>query len=161
MLDRSTIEQELIDGLYYWDTIGPEWERLIERKSNDVPGHMKPEVTALGKRWIAVRRFPNYQANGKADQRAFDTREASKQWIEDGVKFYWLRIGAHGWPLVPSTAFPGELTLACPKCGSTNVTLTVAYGPGGRLGDPGATDIIRCEACKQADYSPAKPMEAR
>lgn len=50
--------------------------------------------------------------------------------------------GALGWPLVPSTAFPGETTLACPRCASTNVTLTsvgagLGSGPGGRhrMGD--------------------------
>jgi DNA-directed RNA polymerase subunit M/transcription elongation factor TFIIS len=68
------------------------------------------------------------------------------------------KTGAHGWPLVPSTHFPGEQALACPKCSSTHVTMTVAYGPGGRLGDPGATDIIRCESCKHADYKAAKPL---
>ena len=70
-----------------------------------------------------------------------------------------LLTGAHGWPLVPSVRFPGETTLACPKCGSTDVYLTVAYGPGGRLGDPGATDIIGCNACGHRDYKASKPMQ--
>lgn len=60
--------------------------------------------------------------------------------------------GAHGWPMVPSRAWVGELTLACPKCGSSNFLMTVAYGPGGRLGSPGATDILRCKSCGHTDY---------
>lgn len=56
--------------------------------------------------------------------------------------------GAHGWPLVPSTCFPEEHTLACPRCGSTNITLSVQYGPGGRLGDPGTVEYASCEGCK-------------
>lgn len=62
--------------------------------------------------------------------------------------------GALGWPLVPSTAFPGEQTLACPKCGSTNVTLfSVGAGIGTeaggryRMGD-NYHSAIRCEVCK-------------
>lgn len=57
------------------------------------------------------------------------------------------------WPFVPSSAFPGERTLACGACLSTHVTLTsrprgLGTGPGGRhrLGDP-ADAIARCEAC--------------
>jgi transcription elongation factor Elf1 len=60
--------------------------------------------------------------------------------------------GAHGWPLVPSKAFPGEQTLTCPVCGSTNVTLSVIYGPSGRLGDPGSLNTITCESCGKRDY---------
>lgn len=66
--------------------------------------------------------------------------------------------GVAGWPLVPSKRFPGERTLSCPKCKSTDVTLTGHYaargtGPGGRgrLGDPGATNIIRCESCRHQE----------
>jgi len=68
------------------------------------------------------------------------------------------RFGAHGWPMVPSKRWPGEEMLACPKCAGSNITMTVAYGPGGRLGDTGATDIIRCNDCGHADYKPAEPM---
>jgi hypothetical protein len=66
--------------------------------------------------------------------------------------------GAHGWPLAPSKHFPGELTLACPQCHSTDIMMTVAYGPGGRLGDPGATDIVACQTCGHRSYQPAKPL---
>jgi hypothetical protein len=64
--------------------------------------------------------------------------------------------GAHGWPLVESKAFPGELTLSCPKCKSTNVTQTVAYGSGGRLGDPGASDLLVCGGCGHRSVRPSK-----
>lgn len=64
--------------------------------------------------------------------------------------------GKHGWPLVPSTRFPGETTLACPQCASTDITLTGAYGPGGRLGDPGGHEITRCNACRHQALSPSK-----
>jgi predicted RNA-binding Zn-ribbon protein involved in translation (DUF1610 family) len=67
------------------------------------------------------------------------------------------KTGAHGWPLVPSTRFKGETALACPKCGSTNVTLDTARGasgtaPGGRwrMGDPGSREYARCESCKHS-----------
>jgi hypothetical protein len=65
-----------------------------------------------------------------------------------------MNTGANGWPLVPSKAFPGEQTLACPRCKSTNVTMTVRYpirGSGpmgrGRLGDVGTKNVNRCESC--------------
>ncbi len=59
-----------------------------------------------------------------------------------------------GWPLAPSTRFPGERTLACPKCHSTDVTMTCRYpvygtGPNrrGRLGDRGSREVNICNAC--------------
>ena len=68
--------------------------------------------------------------------------------------------GAHGWPLAPSQRFPGELTLACPACGSLDVTLGTRYpvhGTGplgrGRLGDPGATEYSSCAVCGQRSES--------
>lgn len=64
------------------------------------------------------------------------------------------KTGVLGWPLVPSTHFPGENTLACPKCGSTHITLFsvgagLGSGPGGRhrFGD-NYRSAIRCETCK-------------
>jgi hypothetical protein len=64
------------------------------------------------------------------------------------------KTGAQGWPLVPSTHFPGELTLGCPQCGSTDITMSVQYpvrGTGpmgrGRLGDPGSREYNRCNSC--------------
>lgn len=71
-----------------------------------------------------------------------------------------VKQGAHGWPLVPSVRFPGESALSCPACGSLNITMTVAYGPGGRLGDPGAHDIIRCGDCGHQNMKPSKPMRS-
>jgi hypothetical protein len=75
------------------------------------------------------------------------------------------QMGAHGWPLVPSKAFPGELTLACPKCGGTEILLTGSYGfPGtgpngrGRLGDRGGLDVIRCETCKHEHTKPSRAL---
>jgi len=60
----------------------------------------------------------------------------------------------YGWPLVPSTNWPGETAVACPKCLSTNVTLTVRYGRNvsgynrpGRLGDPGGCSLAICNDC--------------
>lgn len=62
--------------------------------------------------------------------------------------------GAGGWPLTPSIRFPGELTLACPNCGSKNILMSCRYpvrGSGplgrGRLGDPGAKETNTCEDC--------------
>jgi predicted nucleic-acid-binding Zn-ribbon protein len=60
--------------------------------------------------------------------------------------------GAGGWPLVPSKRFAGEQTLACPKCGSTNVNMGVHYGPGGRLGSPGASGYNKCLDCKYTEH---------
>lgn len=63
--------------------------------------------------------------------------------------------GVCGWPLVPSRRFPGETTLACPKCGSLDVTMTIrpgAYGTGPgnswRIGDQGGHDLNVCNVCR-------------
>ena len=72
------------------------------------------------------------------------------------------QTGAHGWPLVPSTHFPGEQTLACPACGSTSVVLTsmgsgAGSGPGGRhrFGD-NYLPVIECRACGKRDIGKAR-----
>ena len=63
-------------------------------------------------------------------------------------------FGVHGWPLISSLRFPGETCLACPKCGSRNVMMSVHYvfpGTGpcgrGRLGDSGNTEYAQCQYC--------------
>ena len=81
---------------------------------------------------------------------------AAHDWKEKNLKEE--KTGAHGWPLVPSTKFPGEHTLACPNCGKSNITMSVVYGPRGRLGDPGAHDTIKCNDCGHHDMKPSKPM---
>jgi hypothetical protein len=75
-----------------------------------------------------------------------------------------MKTGAYGCPLVPSKRFPGELTLACVKCGSTDITMTgcyPVYGTGpcgrGRLGDPGGLDWAECGACGHRHYREVKP----
>ena len=40
-VERSPIEQQIIDGLYYWDQIGPDWFRLLERRDQDVVGTVR------------------------------------------------------------------------------------------------------------------------
>ena len=66
--------------------------------------------------------------------------------------------GRGGWPLVPSQTFPGEQALACPKCGSLNITMGCEYplhgtgsGGRGRLGDPGAKETNTCGTCGHKD----------
>lgn len=64
------------------------------------------------------------------------------------------KLGAGGWPLVSSPHFPGELCIACPKCSSTSIVMSVKYpvygtGPGnsGRLGDVGTMNTNYCCGC--------------
>jgi hypothetical protein len=54
-LYRSPIEQEIIDGKAYWDNLGPEWLRLIDRRTMDVIGHYRRHQDA----WM---RAPEYIA---------------------------------------------------------------------------------------------------
>ena len=71
--------------------------------------------------------------------------------------------GRGGWPILKgaSTAFPGEDALACPKCLSTHVTMSVRYGPGGRLGDPGSRETNKCENCgHQHWFKPNHEMQS-
>lgn len=65
------------------------------------------------------------------------------------------KLGRLGWPLVPSPKWPGEVSLSCPECGSTDVIMTGGYpvrGTGpmgrGRLGDPGGYSKNICNKCK-------------
>lgn len=74
-------------------------------------------------------------------------------------EIYINKLGAHGWPLVPSKTFPGEDTLSCPDCGRTDIKLSVIYGPGGRLGDPGAVNTITCGVCGKREYESRKTGE--
>ena len=67
------------------------------------------------------------------------------------------KTGAHGWPLVPSTRFPGEQQLACPKCGASEYVMSslgagFGSGPGGRhrMGD-NFIPVITCKACGHRD----------
>ena len=84
-MNPSVIQQQIIDGLFYWDNIAPEWLRLIHRASQDVVGHYKREHFGLHK-YVAVRHGWNYQANGKADQRGFQTEEQARAWVEEQAK---------------------------------------------------------------------------
>lgn len=68
-----------------------------------------------------------------------------------------VKTGAHGWPLVPSTAFPVESMLACPKCGKSNIRMSsigcgIGSGRGGshRMGD-NYKPIIECKECGYMD----------
>lgn len=63
------------------------------------------------------------------------------------------------WPLVPSKVHPGELTIQCPFCKSTDIALTVEPGPIGtgpegrwRMGDPGGRELALCSRCKKKGY---------
>lgn len=83
----SSISQQIIDGLFYWDSIAPNWFRLIHRPSMDVVGHCKEiSYRTLSSDWLAVRHAWNYQANGKADQQSFHTEAEARQWIEAAAK---------------------------------------------------------------------------
>lgn len=81
-------------------------------------------------------------------------KERSLHFWRNGERFR-LEFGAHDWPLTFSRSFPDEMTLSCPRCGSTNWEMTGHHaprgtGPGGRgrLGEPGGVDILRCNDCK-------------
>jgi hypothetical protein len=96
-----------------------------------------------------------------------DIHDAIKVAREMTAKYgepYWMERkgangkGAHEWPFVANPNHPGEPMLACPKCGKSKISMTTAYGPGGRLGDPGAHDIIRCFDCGYQDMKRAKPI---
>lgn len=75
--------------------------------------------------------------------------------------------GAGGWPLVPSKMWPGEKSIACPKCGSLDVTMGGSYpvrgtgaGGRGRLGDAGGLDTNTCNDCGFSGSTPSKPIKA-
>jgi transcription elongation factor Elf1 len=67
---------------------------------------------------------------------------------------------SYGWPLVPSTSFPGEKTLQCPRCKSTHVVFTIETGSKGtgrggiwRMGDRGSRDVVICQSCGDKAYN--------
>jgi hypothetical protein len=77
------------------------------------------------------------------------------------------KYGRGGWPLVPSSQFQGETTLACPVCWATNVIMSCRYpargsGPNGRgrLGDDGTVQTNQCGNCghfAQFNLTPMPP----
>jgi hypothetical protein len=85
----SPIQQEIIDGLFYWDLIGQDWHRLLHRKSQDVVGHYRPNHFPTD-RWVAVRHAPGYQSNGKRSHRIVNTADEARLLIETNAKEYWL-----------------------------------------------------------------------
>ncbi len=89
-MEISPISQELIDGLYYWDKIGPNWYRLIERANRDVLGHYLREDNWRTTRWIAVTHARYSYANGKSDQRGYTTEAEAKRAIEQHAKDVWI-----------------------------------------------------------------------
>lgn len=71
-----------------------------------------------------------------------------------------------GWPLTPSTVWPGELSLECPKCWGKNITLTVepggiGTGPNGRwrMGDGGGREVAIC-TCGNKGYHQGKKADS-
>jgi hypothetical protein len=89
---RSPIEQEIIDGKYYWDNISPTWLRLIEKASMEVVGHYKIENSVgLGACCItAVRHARHHIATGSRGQQRFQTSADARYWIEQNAKDHWL-----------------------------------------------------------------------
>lgn len=92
---KSPIEQQIIDGAYYWDTIGPNWFRLLLAKPEKVDrgnvlGHVRMEYGHADTYYIAVRHLPYYLATGSADKGAFDSPEQARQWVEQGVVENWI-----------------------------------------------------------------------
>lgn len=67
----------------------------------------------------------------------------------------------HGWPIVDDPSAMDGRALVCPQCGSNQVTMTVQYGPGGRLGDPGASDILICRSCGNRSVKPIPDRDYR
>ena len=72
-------------------------------------------------------------------------------------------FSGHNWPMVPSPTFKGENTISCPRCGSTSWTLGGHYAahgtaPGGRgrLGDPGGSEVCRCNDCHFETWKESK-----
>ncbi len=64
-------------------------------------------------------------------------------------------VAAFPWPLAESKVYPGEYALACPKCGSTDIMMTIrpgarGTGPGGRarMDDPGNQGVNACVTCE-------------
>jgi len=85
MTQASVIEQNIIDGVFYWDNIASNWFRLVHRASMDVVGHYREQYSVYHN-WLAVRHGWNYQANGKADQHGFNDAEQARAWIEQAAK---------------------------------------------------------------------------
>jgi hypothetical protein len=81
----SPIQQQIIDGLFYWDTFGNERYRLLERATQDVVGHYRREDGWQTTRWVAVCHARDYHATAKRTQRTFATAKEAKRWIEQNA----------------------------------------------------------------------------
>lgn len=98
--------------------------------------------------------------NGKPYQTiVYDTREqaviAARATAQIRTAIY-AETGANGWPLIKGT--DSEMHLHCPKCSARSVTMGTQWpvygtGPGGRgrMGDPGAMETIKCNACGHSE----------
>jgi len=84
---QSPIQQQIIDGVFYWDSIGPDWNRLLERETQDVIGHYRREYS--DSLWRAVANTRYHASTGARDQRTFATAEQAREWIEQNAKDNW------------------------------------------------------------------------
>lgn len=82
-LMKSPIEQEIIDGKYYWDKIGSNWYRLLERPGMEVIGHYRDWGTQG--HWMATIRIIERNVRTERTKLCY-TPEEARQWIEQDLK---------------------------------------------------------------------------
>lgn len=103
-------------------------ERVVDALTEGDPAMFPIIHSALLDSWTADLDKIERQRADESQRIAQPRKWARKHKVAAGG------AGAFGWPLVPSPNFPGETTLACPECGSTNIWFT-----GSNLG----SDVVR------------------
>lgn len=99
--DRSVIEQEIIDGRFCWDTIGPDWHRLLAMPSRDVVGTYRP---GLGHgQWVAI-----YDPAGKSETKGHRGHQRARRWLEARARGEWMKREDVVHPSAPPILKPGD-----------------------------------------------------
>lgn len=87
----SPIEQEIIDGLFYWDNLSPVWFRLIERHTHNVVGHSRIDNFSTDKHHVVTLLKKPTETPGPLLLTSYNVPNNGSREVEKYCKEHWLK----------------------------------------------------------------------